>query len=214
MNWLKRLRAARPDAPPPSSAARAVVTHWQALPEPDLGQPHFDTRYVVVNTEATGLDLERDRLLAVAAIVIDGGLIDPNRSYYARLDDDPAAALAGLLEICGKAPLVVFNTGFNRVALERAWAQWLDVTPAPLWLDLFWLLPAVFHPALDGPTRLAQWMKIFGIETFQRHHALGDAWAIAQLFIALQGRALHQGASTPRALGELERTRRQFTSPA
>lgn len=213
MNWLNRLRPTRGDASQTSPAAREAVARWQALPQPELGRPHFDTRYVVVNTEATGLDLERDRVLAVGAIAIDGGLIDPRQCYYARLDEDPAGALAGLLSFCGKAPLVVFNAGFNRVALERAWTQWLEIEPEPLWLDLFWLLPAVFRPALDGPTRLAQWMKIFGIETFQRHHALGDAWAIAQLFIALQGRATRQGATTPRALAELERTRRQFTTP-
>ncbi|THF62706.1 3'-5' exonuclease [Pseudothauera rhizosphaerae] len=213
MSWLDRLRPGRPESAAHDPAVREALARWQALPAPDLGRPHFDTRYVVVNTEATGLDLESDRLLAVGAIAIDGGVIDPRHSYYAPLDPDPAAALGGLLEFCGKAPLVVFNAGFNRVTLERAWAQWLGVEPEPVWLDLLWLLPAVFDTGPDGPLRLAQWMKAFDIETFQRHHALGDAWAIAQLFIALQGRATVQGIGSARALAELERTRRQFPSP-
>lgn len=213
MNWLNRFRATRQDAAP-APAIGELLRRWDALPAPDLGRPHFDTRYVVINTEASGLDLEHDRLLAVAAIAVDGGLINPRESYYARLEPDPAAALAGLLEFAGKAPLVVFGAGFNRSILQRAWQQWLGVEPELSWLDLFWLMPAVFRPGLDGPTRLAQWMKIFDIETFQRHHALGDAWSIAQLFIALQGRATAQGAGSPRALAELERARRQFTTPA
>ena len=207
--WLNRLRPGR-DQP----GQRAALQRWQALPAAELGRAHFDTRYVVINTEATGLDPERDRLLAVAAIAIDGGLIRAQESYSASLADDPGAALAGLLEFAGKAPLVVFGAGFNRRLLERAWQTHLGGVPETIWLDLFWLLPAVFRPGLDGPTRLAQWMKIFDIETFQRHHALGDAWAIAQLLLALLARAPRLGAGTARALADLERSRRQFTTPA
>ena len=45
-------------------------------------------------------------------------------------------------------------------------------------------------------------MAAFGIETFQRHHALGDAWAIAQLFLAAQARALSFSVTTPAGLAE------------
>ncbi|WP_114649741.1 3'-5' exonuclease [Pseudothauera hydrothermalis] len=214
MNWLDRLRSPRSEASTSAPAIRDTLLRWQALPPPDLDRPHFDARYVVINTAATGLDLERDRVLAIGAIIIDAGMIDPRQSIYVPVDENPADTLVEVLHFCGKLPRVVFNAGFNRMALERLWAQWLKIEPEALWLDLFWLLPAVFRPELDGPTRLAQWMTIFGIDTFQRHHALGDAWAIAQLFIALQGHATRLGAATARALAELERTRRQFTTPA
>ncbi|THF66990.1 3'-5' exonuclease [Pseudothauera nasutitermitis] len=209
MNWLGRFLPGQ-SAPAPGEA----FERWRALPEAELGRPHSDTRYVVVNTEASGLDTEHDRLLAVAAIAVDGGLLNPLDSYHAALEPDPAAALGGLLAFAGKAPLVVFGAAFHRNMLEAAWRQWLGDAPEFTWLDLYWLMPAVFEPGPDGPSRLAQWMKAMDVETFQRHHALGDAWAIAQLFLALQGHATARGAATPRALGELERTRRKLASRA
>jgi DNA polymerase III subunit epsilon len=213
MNWLARLLPGRSEVTPLPPALQATLATWQALPAPDLSAPHFDTRYVVVNTEATGPN-PGDRLLAVAAICIDGGLLNPRQSFYARLDSAPEDALAGLLAFIGKSPVVVYGAGFNRQLLELAWQHQLGIETDLAWLDLYWLLPALFRPERDAPTRLAQWMKIFGIETFQRHHALGDAWVIAQLFLALQGRATRQGATSARTLLELERKRRLFTTPA
>ena len=52
-------------------------------------------------------------------------------------------------------------------------------------------------------------MAAFEIETFQRHHALGDAWAIAQLFLAAQSRALSLAVTNPRALAEHAQAYRQ-----
>lgn len=59
--------------------------------------------------------------------------------------------------------------------------------------------PRCFPERLERPGRLADWMAAFEIETFQRHHALGDAWAIAQLFLAAQSRTLARGHQSARA---------------
>ena len=72
MSWLSRLKTARGSQSPLSEEAERALEAWHALTEPAHEQPHFESRYVVLNTEATGLDLERDRLLAVGAIAIDG----------------------------------------------------------------------------------------------------------------------------------------------
>lgn len=210
MNWLTRLLSNRADTAALDAPLRDTLARWQALPQPDLGKAHFETRYVVINTEATGLNLESDRLLAVGAIAIDGALLSPHDSYYARLEPDPATALTNLLTFSGTGPVVVFNAAFNRSLLDRALTEHLGITPEWVWLDLHWLLPALYGEHIDRPARLADWMKAFGIETFQRHHALGDAWAIAQLMLAAQSRALALGLNTPRSLAELERSRRQL----
>ena len=55
-------------------------------------------------------------------------------------------------------------------------------------------------------------MESFGIDTFQRHHALGDAWAIAQLLLAAQAKASARGAHSPQALADIERSYRQQRS--
>ena len=104
----------------------------------------------------------------------------------------------------GKNPLVVFSASFNRNMLERALQEHLALTTELLWLDLYFLLPSLFPEKLERPSRLGDWMTAFGIETFQRHHALGDGWAIAQLFLAAQARALSLGVATPRGLAEHE----------
>ncbi|ENO88518.1 3'-5' exonuclease [Thauera linaloolentis] len=210
--WLSRfLSSPTNDAPLPDQAATAL-RRWAEQAPADTGRAHFETRYVVVNTEATGLDLEKDRLLAVAALAVDGGLLAPHDSYYGTLASHPASTLAELLGVAGKAPLIVFNAAFNRTLLEHAFDEHLGIESETLWIDLYFLLPALFPERNERPARLATWMERFGIETFQRHHALGDAWAIAQLFLAAQARASEQGAHTPRALADIERTHRQYRS--
>lgn len=209
MNWLSRLKAARGDAQALSPQAEQTLRTWHALPDALLERPHFETRYVVVNTEATGLDLDRDRLLAVGAVGVDGGLIHPADAYYATLAPAPGETLAGLLGRVGKSPLVVFNASFNRKMLERALQEHLAFSPSFVWLDLYFLLPSLFPEKRDRPARLADWMAAFGIETFQRHHALGDAWTIAQLFLAVQARALSLAVGTPAALADHQHAYRQ-----
>ena len=206
MNWLSRfVSGAHPELP---AAAAEKIARWQEGERPDPALPHFETRYVVINTEATGLNLDKDRLLAVAAIAIEGRSLKPTNALYRTLEDDPAEALADLLEFAGHSPWVVFNASFNRKLLERVFEARCDFEPEATWMDLQWLLPALFPEHHTGQLRLADWMESFEVETFQRHHALGDAYAIAQLLMAVLGRAHASGAITARSLVEIERSRR------
>lgn len=210
MNWISRFIGGRGESEALEPGIAESLAHWQSLPDADDGRAHFEARYVILNTEATGLDLDRDRLLAVGAIAVDGGLIAPAGSLYAGLEPSPSRALSQLLAFLRKDPVVVFNAAFNLGMLEPLLDRQLGVEFDPHTIDLYFLLPALFPELHADPVRLGEWMKSFGIETFQRHHALGDGWAIAQLFLAAQARALAQGATSPRALQELERTYRQY----
>ncbi|MEZ5611679.1 MAG: 3'-5' exonuclease, partial [Rhodocyclaceae bacterium] len=124
------------------------------------------------------------------------------------LEPDPAGGLGTLLEFIGKAPVVVFNTGFNKALIERAFEEHLGFTPEWQWLDLQWILPVLFSEKISGQVRLNNWIEAFGLETFQRHHALGDGLMIAQMLIAALGRGSALGAVTARSLIEMERSRR------
>ncbi|MFT3758506.1 PolC-type DNA polymerase III [Thauera sp.] len=209
-SWISRFLAPSSTEEPLSDEGTLALQRWAEQAPADTGTAHFETRYVVVNTEASGLDVDRDRLIAVAALAVDGGLLAPRDSYYGTLAPNPASTLAELLGVAGKAPLVVFNAALNRSLLEHAFDKHLGIESDDLWIDLYFLLPALFPERIERPAKLAAWMESFGIETFQRHHALGDAWAIAQLFLAAQARAAEQGAHTPRALAEVERSQRQY----
>lgn len=210
MSWLSRLLSNRADVSSLDTALRETLTQWHMLPAPDLNKSHFETRYVVVNTEATGANVARDRLLSVAAIAINRELVVSAESLYASLEPDPATALTNLLTFVGNDPVVVFNSAFNRKMLEHAFSQQLGVDPEWTWIDLYWVLGELFPVMPAQGARLAEWMRVFDIETFQRHHALGDAFAVAQLMLAVQSKARGRGIYTPKALSELEqRIRRE-----
>jgi DNA polymerase III subunit epsilon len=211
MKWLTRLLSNRSDTASLGAALSETLAHWHALPPPELGKSHFESRYVVLNTQSTGLNVDKNHVLAVAAIALDSGTLDPADSYFSAFEPDPATVLTNLLTFSGGGPIVVYNASLNRVMLERAFDRHLGVTPQWLWLDLYWLLPTLFNEHIDIPTKLADWMRIFDIDTFERGHALGDAYAIAQLMLALESRALKRGMVSPRALADAERARRQLS---
>lgn len=205
MNWLARILANRSM---PSSALdlalRETLSQSVAIAPADLGKTHFETRYVIVNTEASGSNTSRDRLLAVAAIALERGVLAPADSYYAPIEPDPATALTNLITFVGNNPVVVFNSVFNRVMLESSFERSLGLTPVWDWLDLYPVLAGLFPNLASRPLRLENWMRLFGVETFQRHHALGDAFAIAQLMMVAQARASMRGMLSPRSLLEFE----------
>src|SRR5574337_496823 len=150
MNWLTRFLPGRA-SPTLDLALRARLEHYAGRPGPDLGRSHFESRYVVVNTEAAGLNLDKDPLLAVAAIAVQGGAIAPERAIYQPLGEKPGEALATLLEFIDRAPVVVFNASFNQTHLERSFEEHLGLDLGFTWLDLYWLLPVFFPEHHNGP---------------------------------------------------------------
>ncbi len=211
MNWLTRLLSTRRGPELLDEGLREALTRWQGLAQPDLARPHFETRYVVLNTEASSVSPTKAELLAVAAIALEGGTLSAADSYQSPLAPDPVAAMARLLTFSAKGPIVVYNASLNRVMLEHAFDSHLGLEPEWVWMDLYWLLPALFEERLDKPTKLGDWMQAFGIDTFRRHHALGDAYAIALLMLVAEARALKRGLASPRSLIDLERSRRQLS---
>lgn len=209
MNWLTNLFSGDHPAANLSDTLRERLEQWRKLDEVSLDGTHRETRYCVVNTEATGMDLSKDRLLAVAGIGISGSLIAHNDAIELSLDS-PAEALVSMLEFIGKSPVIVFNADFNRSALMTAFETHLGFEPDLEWIDAYWLLPSLFNDKRDRPVRLADWMKSMGIETFQRHRALGDAFAIARLFLAAQSRATQRGLRTARSLDDLATSRKRL----
>ncbi|MCB1960223.1 MAG: 3'-5' exonuclease [Rhodocyclaceae bacterium] len=210
MNWLTRLLPGDHPAENLDPALRDTLEQWRQATRPEPTQTHDDTRYVVVNTEATGLDLSRDRLISVAAIAVDRCLLNPRDCYQQSLEPDPAKALVALLEFIGKSPVVVFNAGFNKQALLNAFDKHLGFEPELEWLDMYWILPSLFNDRHAAPARLLEWMEAMDVETFQRNDALGDAYAITQLFLAGLARASLRSHRSIASLVELEATRKRL----
>ncbi|MFO1283469.1 MAG: 3'-5' exonuclease [Burkholderiales bacterium] len=178
------------------------LSAWRRAPRPPRTRPHRDGRYVVMDSETSGLDLRRDRLISLGAVGIRGGRIALADAYGAVLRQpeasadanilihgiggeaqrggrDPALALIEFLEFCGKDPIIAFRVEFDRPMLVRAGREILGVEPKLIWIDLAWLLPALFRGTPCDS--LDEWLAHFGIAGTGRHEAVGDAWTTAQL---------------------------------
>lgn len=179
-----------------------------------------DSRWVVLDVEASGLDAAHDRLLAIAAI---GVHIDTRRRPHILLADSfevvlgqprdtpldkanillhgigvgaqsagvaPSPALAAFRDFVARSPLVAFHAAFDRTLIERS----LEATGLPRlatpWLDLE-PLAAVLHPHVKARA-LDDWMAHFGIRCAQRHQAAADTLATAELLLQLWPALLNQ----------------------
>jgi hypothetical protein len=58
-----------------SDAQTQKLARWQALPEADLRSPIDASRYVVVDVETSGLNVNKDRLIAIGAVAVVNGKI-------------------------------------------------------------------------------------------------------------------------------------------
>ncbi len=163
-------------------------------------------RWVVLDVETGGLDVERDPLLAIGAVAVRDGRIDVDDSFESlvrppapshranvlihgighgaqRDGVEPAAACRAFLDWAGDAPMVAFHAAFDRGVLARAVRGALGARLDARWLDLAALAPAL-NPDLRAKA-LDEWLEHFRLSVDQRHHASADAFATAMLFLRL-----------------------------
>ena len=178
---------------------------------------------VAVDTETTGLDTARDRIIQMGAVAIAKGIVDRGESIEILVDPGlpipPAStAIHGITDaaIAGAPPfpvawdrfaaftarriLVGFSIGFDLAVLEqeakRAGLDW--VKPRSLCVRL---LSAIANPNLPDNSleTIAAWLDV---DIQDRHTALGDAIVAGHVFSALIPRLRDRGIRT---LAEAER---------
>ena len=182
------------------------------------GQPAERLRWTVVDCESSGLDPQRDRLLAIGAVAVEGNRISLEQGFSVvvrqelaseranilvhgisgsaqRTGVEPADALNGFASFAGDSPLVAFHASFDRALLRKAFRQEGSTLPNP-WLDLAALAPALCPRLAHKCRALDDWLGAFGIDNPARYDALSDAFATALLFQVLLDLARRQGAST------------------
>ena len=189
-------------------------------------------RWVVVDTETSGLDPARDALLAIGGVAVDDAGIRIADSFEIVLNHgvpvttgsvvihgiggdaqragvSPSQALAAFAEFVAGAPCVGFHIGFDRAVLKRAYAAHGALRAPERWLDVG-DLAATLSP--DQHKRkvhsLDDWLARFGIETTARHTAAGDAFATAELLLRVRALAAAEGHRTFASLVALSRHRR------
>ena len=233
MNWLSGLLRRQPQI---DGAIAAALAGYRSQEQPDLQTALATQRVVVVDVEASGLDPTSDRLISVGAVAVQGGLVRLNDSFETVLrqetasDDrnilihgiggsaqllgrDPASGLVDFLGFAGKAPLIAFHADFDRILIERTTGATLRMKPDNAWLDLALLAPALFPEHERTARTLDGWLNLFGIQNHDRHDALADALATAQLLLVVLAAAGRQGLATWADLARLQKDRRWLGAP-
>ena len=232
MRWLRSLFG-RADASVSLDAGQQVaLAKWASLPPVALDVPHSRQRYVVVDVETSGLDMKRDRLIAIGAIGVHAGLIDFSDAFQVVLHQEqasttenilihgigageqrsgeaPAEALLAFLAFVGKSPLVAYHAFFDQAMIDKALRTYLGQTLGQAWIDLAWVLPDLFPDVRsDGRVALDDWLLHFGIDNILRHNAVSDAYATARLLQIACARGVKKGVETPEGFARIEHARR------
>lgn len=228
MNWLARLFGGKPSLDP---AHAARLQAWQALPAVDPQTPITASRYVVVDVESSGLNIMKDRLIAIGAVAVNDGRIDLADSMEVILrqrqvsDRDnilihgiggtaqsegkpPVEALLEFLEYLGKSPLIAFHVAFDQTMIDRALKTFLGLRFKHPWTDLAYLAPALYPEQARTHRSLDHWMTRFQLGNYARHSALADALATAELLLALRERMRARRIDNYREMRSLEKAQR------
>jgi DNA polymerase-3 subunit epsilon len=227
MSWLGRLFS-RVELEP--EAARRLAD-WQAQASDELTIGLDSARYVVVDVESTGLDLNKDRLIAIGAVAVRGGHIDLADSFEVVLRQDtvsdkdnilihgiggerqreglpPVEALLAFLDYLGKSPLVAFHVSFDETMIRRAFKDYLGFDFKHPWLDLAYVMPGLLPDYARKYRALDHWSNHFAIANYARHSALADALATAQLFLVALPLAVERKSQNYKSLQDLEKAQR------
>jgi DNA polymerase III subunit epsilon len=206
-----------------TAAQAARIDRWQRLPANDPDALIDAARWCVVDVETSGLDVHRDSLIAIGAVPIEARHVVMGDAFYRLLrqesisgvanilvhritgtaqrdGDDPAEALLAFLEWIGHSPLIGFHASFDATMIRRAVGSVLGLRWKMPWLDLAQLAPVLFPDMRLRHRSLDDWLSRFNIVVQQRHNALADALATAQLLQIMVTRAKTQGMTKSSAL--------------
>jgi len=233
-SWLTGLLGREKPALTPEQAGRLAA--WQALPPADPYRPLAESRYVVVDVESSGLNVVKDRLIAIGAIAVNRGRIELTDSMEIVLQQEkvsgkdnilihgitgeaqregvpPVDALLAFLDYVGKDPLIAFHVAFDNTMISKTIRRYLGCKFEHDWADLAHISPSLY-PELSYKRRsLDQWTEEFGIGNFARHSALADALSTAELMLALRPRMHKQKIDSFRRMRDTYLAHRRATSP-
>ncbi|MBI5330919.1 MAG: 3'-5' exonuclease [Betaproteobacteria bacterium] len=228
MNWFRRLFRSGPQL---DAATEQRLELWRQNPGVDLKAGFDAARYVVVDVETTGLDLNKDRLIAIGACAVEGGQVVLADSFEIVLRQDrisakdnilihgisgetqregvePEQGLLDFLDFLGKSPLVAFHVTFDQTMIRRAMKEYLGLDFKHPWLDLAYVMPGLMPEYARRYRALDDWSGHFRIGNFARHSALADALATAQLFLCALPLAATKRSDSYGSLQDLEKAQR------
>ncbi|OOV91730.1 3'-5' exonuclease [Pseudomonas sp. MF4836] len=195
-------------------------------------------RWVVLDLETSGLNLNRDQVLSIGAVVIEDGAIDFSQQFertLLRVDHklspsvlihglgpsaiaagcDPAQALLDFMEFVGDSPVLAFHAPFDQHMLGRALKDSLGYRLQHSFMDIAELAPLLCPQANIREAGLDDWIDWFKLQVGERHHAAADALATAELALILFSRARQQQIHSPLNLQQrLNQWKRRQQAPS
>ena len=185
--------------------------------------PVSQVRFIVLDSETTGLDTQTDRLITIGAVAVIAGDIRLDDTFDALIAVDyntPAVAVHGVtrdesqrgvqeaealerfLDYLGDGVIVGHHIGHDIGTLDAGYERHWGFTLGNRSLDTMEL---TLHLERDGalksypPVRqftLDALCEMFGVVPHDRHTASGDAFMTAQVFLRLLRLAAKSGRTT------------------
>ncbi|PTQ67034.1 DNA polymerase-3 subunit epsilon [Pseudomonas sp. GV071] len=230
--WLRR----RPAPPIDEQLQEGCAQLPKALAWSD--QLLRQQRFVVLDLETSGLNMQRDQLLSIGAVVIEDGAIDLAQQFECTLQRSteklsasvlihgiapsvsaagvaPGEALLAFMQFVGDSPLLAFHAPFDQHMLSKALKTDLGYSLEHRFLDVADLAPMLCPEVTLRQAGLDDWTAQFGLQVQQRHHASADALVTAELALILFSRARKQQLDSPAALADaLGRWQRRQQRPS
>ena len=230
-NWLRKKK------PGLDSAQQQRLAQLRS-PTPLGNTTLRNQRCVVVDLETSGLNLNRDQVLSIGAVVIEDGAVDFSQLFERTLQraetklspsvlihglgpsaiaagSDPVDALLDFMDFVGDSPLLAFHAPFDQHMLCRALKDSLGYRLTHPFLDVADIAPLLCPEAHIREAGLDDWINHFNLQVGERHHASADALATAELMLILFSRARQQHIDTPQALQErLSQWKRRQHAPS
>jgi DNA polymerase-3 subunit epsilon/CBS domain-containing protein len=204
---------------------------FESVPHECSAMPLAALPMVVLDTETTGLDAARDRVIEIGAVrpvpgqpvtdddviatLVNPGIAIPAAStaIHGLSDKDVAdapafpLAMADIAAWTGARIVIGYSIGFDIAVLKAEHVRHGMIWRAPRSLDVAHLVH-ILAPNLPNPSieTAAGWL---GIDVSYRHRALGDALVTGQIFRALLPRLRASGILT---LAQAERACRSLTA--
>ncbi|MEH6406315.1 MAG: 3'-5' exonuclease [Leeuwenhoekiella sp.] len=185
-----------------------------------------ETRYVVFDTETTGLDVRNDRMLSIGAISIIGNVIDVSDALerYVKQDvfSEESVAIHGILRqskyeqiteeeavkeflsFIGNSVLVGHHVGFDvkiiNYALKRLGAPKLKNKLLDTGILYKRTIHVVNMMSREKHYSLDELCEELKIAKTDRHKASGDAFITAMAFLKIKSKLLQTGKFTTKEL--------------
>lgn len=193
------------------------------------GTPVQDIRFVVFDTETTGFDLKKDKIISIGAVALRAQRIEVGDSFevlvrqenvgdreavsvHGLLRKDIASgidekqAVAAFLDYIGQSVLVAQHAGFDVCMVNRILSKHFGVRLFNEVIDTASLAkrlekgPYYNLAHKAGEYRLDTLCERYNIRLHDRHTSAGDAYLTAQLFQRLLAKGSKSGIETAGAL--------------